>query len=190
MRHEVLGRRFELAAGGFWQVHPAAAATFATAVLDAVRPAPGERVLELYSGAGLLTAVLAQAVGETGAVLGVESAAQAVSDPAANLADLPWAEVRHGRVDAALVEGLADGLERRPDLVVLDPPRAGAGAELMRALAGLGPRAVCYVACDPAALARDVAAALDAGWRLAALRAFDAFPMTHHVECVATLERR
>ena len=75
-----------------------------------------------------------------------------------------------------------------PDVVVLDPPRSGAGRESMQALLALRPRAVGYVACDPAALARDVAVARDAGWRLTALRAFDAFPMTHHVECVALLE--
>jgi tRNA/tmRNA/rRNA uracil-C5-methylase (TrmA/RlmC/RlmD family) len=74
-----------------------------------------------------------------------------------------------------------------PDLVVLDPPRAGAGREVMAALLASGARGIGYVACDPASLARDVRTALDAGWRLAGLRGFDAFPMTHHVECVAHL---
>ena len=72
-------------------------------------------------------------------------------------------------------------------MVVLDPPRTGAGRDVMGAILQTQPRAVIYVACDPAALARDVRTAVDAGWRLADLAAFDAFPMTHHVECIATL---
>jgi tRNA/tmRNA/rRNA uracil-C5-methylase (TrmA/RlmC/RlmD family) len=183
-------REFTVDAGGFWQVHPAAAETFSTALLDALAPHPGESALDLFSGAGLLTAALADAVGPTGRVLGVESSAAAVANAATNLAATPWATVSCGRVDAALVGELAAQLGAGPDLVVLDPPRAGAGTDVMRALVALGPRAVGYVACDPAALARDVAAAAGAGWRLGALRAFDAFPMTHHVECVATLVPR
>ena len=72
------------------------------------------------------------------------------------------------------------------DVVVLDPPRSGAGADVVAAIAAAAPRVVVYVACDPAALARDVATFATAGYRLDALRAFDLFPMTHHVECVAT----
>ncbi len=184
LRHEALRRVFEVAADGFWQVHPAAVDTFAAALLAGLAPRPGERVLDLYAGAGALTAALAVAVGATGAVIGVESSRTAVADAEANLADLPQARVRHGRVTAAELTGLAVG----PDVVVLDPPRSGAGREVMTALCALQPRAIGYVACDPAALARDTAVAVGLGWRLASLRAFDAFPMTHHVECVAVLE--
>ena len=184
VRHTVLGRPYTVAAGGFWQVHPAAADAFAQALLDELGPQPGERVVDLYAGAGAFTAVLADAVGPSGSVVGVESAVGAVADAERNLADRPWAQVRRGRVDAALLAALGE----RPDVIVLDPPRAGAGHDVMAALLALAPRAVAYVACDPAALARDVAAAGDLGWRLSGLRAFDAFPMTHHVECVAQLE--
>ena len=183
LEHQVGGHVLRAAAHGFWQVHPAAVATLGGALLDAVSPRPGERVLELYAGAGALTVLLADAVGPTGAVDGVESARAAVSDAAGNLEQLPWATIRPGRVDAALVAAAG-----AVDLVVLDPPRAGAGAAVMRAAISLGPRAIGYVSCDPATLARDVRAALDAGWRLAGLRVFDAFPMTHHIECVAVLE--
>jgi tRNA/tmRNA/rRNA uracil-C5-methylase (TrmA/RlmC/RlmD family) len=183
VRRTVLGRPYAVSAGGFWQVHPAAAPTFAAAVLDGLAPRPGERVLDLYAGAGALTSVLADAVGPTGAVLGLESAPPAVADAGRNLADRPWARVDRGRVDPQRLAGL--GFE--PDLVVLDPPRAGAGGEVMAAILSLRPRAVGYVSCDPATLARDVAAAVAAGWRLSGLRAFDAFPMTQHVECFATL---
>jgi tRNA/tmRNA/rRNA uracil-C5-methylase (TrmA/RlmC/RlmD family) len=184
LRHRIGERTFEVAAAGFWQVHPAAAATFAAAVLEAARPAPGETCLDLYAGAGALTATLADAVGPAGRVVGVESTAQAVADATANLAGTPWAQVRRGRIDAALLAALGE----RPDVVVLDPPRAGAGREVMTALLALAPRTVAYVACDPASLARDVATATGLGWQLRGLRAFDAFPMTHHVECVAQLE--
>ncbi len=184
LRHVVAGRSFEVDAAGFWQAHPHAAATFGATLRELLRPEPGEKALDLYAGAGLFTALLAEAVGHEGQVLGVEWSRQAVADAAANLADLPWAGVRRGRVSAGLVHGL--GLPA--DLIVLDPPRAGAGRDVMAALLALNPRAVGYVACDPAALARDVRVALDAGWRLTALRAFDAFPMTHHVECIARLE--
>jgi tRNA/tmRNA/rRNA uracil-C5-methylase (TrmA/RlmC/RlmD family) len=182
VRRTVLGRPYTVSAGGFWQVHPAAADAFAQVLLDELRPAAGERVLDLYAGAGAFTAVLADVVGPSGAVVGVESAAGAVADAERNLADRPWAQVRRGRVDAALVAGLDPA-----DLVVLDPPRAGAGPDVLRAIVASAPRAIGYVSCDPATLARDVAAAVGAGWRLTALRAFDAFPMTAHVECVATL---
>ncbi len=184
LRHRVGGRDFDVDATGFWQVHPHALDTIGSALLAALAPRAGERVLELHAGAGPLTAVLAEAVGPTGSVLGIESAATAVTDAAGNLAALPWAEVRLGRADEALVAAVLPP----PDLVVLDPPRAGAGRRLTAAVLGLAPRAVGYVSCDPATLARDVRVALDGGWRLTALRGFDAFPMTHHVECVALLE--
>jgi tRNA/tmRNA/rRNA uracil-C5-methylase (TrmA/RlmC/RlmD family) len=182
--HHVLAQRtYQVAAGGFWQVHPAAAQALAEALLDGVRPRPGERVLDLYAGAGALTGVLAEAVGPAGTVVGIESAAGAVADAEVNLADLPWASVARGRVDATTVAAALP----QADVVVLDPPRSGAGRDVMHAVLGLGPRTVGYVSCDPATLARDVAVARSAGWRLGRLRAFDAFPMTHHVECVVTL---
>ena len=183
LRRELRGRVFQVTAGGFWQVHPAAADVLVAALVDAVHPAPGERVLDLYAGAGAFTAVLADAVGPAGAVVGVEGAAAAVADAAENLVDLPWASMQHSRVTADSVAAALAG----PDVVVLDPPRAGAGRDVIRAILELRPRTVGYVSCDPATLARDVAVAVEAGWRLAALRAFDTFPMTQHVECVVAL---
>ena len=168
-------------------MHPAAADRFTAAVLAAARPRPGDTAVDLYAGAGLFTAALADAVGATGRVVAVESNPAAVGDAIANVKPWPWVEVRRGRVDAPLIDQLVGELGDGPDVVVLDPPRAGAGAAVMRALAASGARALVYVACDPAALARDVATARECGWRLGALEAFDAFPMTHHVECVATL---
>jgi tRNA/tmRNA/rRNA uracil-C5-methylase (TrmA/RlmC/RlmD family) len=184
LRHRVGEHEFTVAAAGFWQVHPAALPVLGAALLGAVHPEPGDTVLELYAGAGPLTALLADQVGPTGRVLGLESNRAAVADAADNLGALPWASVVSARVTAQTIREL----DLRPDVVVLDPPRAGAGAEVMRGLAGLGPRAVGYVSCDPATLARDVRAAGEAGYVLTGLRGFDAFPMTSHIECVALLE--
>jgi len=180
----VRDRSFEVAADGFWQVHPAAPETLLTAVLELLAPQPGERAADLYAGVGLFSAFLAQAVGETGRLLSVEGDPRAAALARRNLADLRNVTVRSGRVDRVLTE-----LDTMADVVVLDPPREGARKPVVNLVAGLAPRAVAYVACDPAALARDVSYFAERGYRLEQLRAFDLFPMTHHVECVALLAR-
>jgi tRNA/tmRNA/rRNA uracil-C5-methylase (TrmA/RlmC/RlmD family) len=182
------GRDWEVEGTGFWQVHPAAADARVAAVAGFAQVRAGETVLDLYAGAGLFGGALAPAVGTGGRVVCVEADPAACAAADANLADLPQAEVWQGEVDAEGLAELLDELGDGPDVVVLDPPRAGAGPAVSRLLAGTGARAVVYVACDPAALARDVAAFASAGYRLVALRGFDAFPMTAHVECVALLE--
>ncbi|MEP7034245.1 MAG: TRAM domain-containing protein [Dermatophilaceae bacterium] len=177
---------FRLSARGFWQVHPGAATAFVAHVLRELAPKPGERATDLYAGAGLFALALADAVGPEGAVLVVESDARAFGDAKANLRSHPEIELRRGKVDRVLKPLVRQGIHS--DLVVLDPPRTGAGQSVIKAIAALTPRAIAYVACDPAALARDVAYARDAGYGIRSLRAFDAFPMTHHVECIAVLE--
>jgi tRNA/tmRNA/rRNA uracil-C5-methylase (TrmA/RlmC/RlmD family) len=181
------GRDWEVEGTGFWQVHPAAADALVAAVAGFAEVCAGETVLDLYAGAGLFGGVLAPAVGADGRVVCVESEEAACAAAAANLAGLPQAEVWQGDVDAEGLDELLAELGSAPDVVVLDPPRAGAGQAVSRLLARTGARAVVYVACDPAALARDVAAFAEGGYRLAAVRGFDAFPMTAHVECVALL---
>jgi tRNA/tmRNA/rRNA uracil-C5-methylase (TrmA/RlmC/RlmD family) len=185
LHEHAAGRDWQVTGSGFWQVHPGAADVLVDAVLDGLAPRPGERAVDLYAGVGLFTAALADRVGVTGAVVAVESDPVAVDDALANLADLPQTGVLADRVDRALRHGTAG---EQADLVVLDPPRAGAKRPVVERVAALGPRAVAYVACDPAALARDVAIFAEHGYRLRGLRAFDLFPMTHHVECVAVLE--
>jgi tRNA/tmRNA/rRNA uracil-C5-methylase (TrmA/RlmC/RlmD family) len=182
------GRDWEVEGTGFWQVHPAAADALVAAVSSFAAVRPGETVLDLYAGAGLFGGALAPGVGPGGRVVCVESDEGACAAADANLADLPQAEVWQGEVDADGLGELLGELGSGPDVVVLDPPRAGAGRAVSTLLAGTGARAVVYVACDPAALARDVAAFAAAGYRLAGVRAYDAFPMTAHVECVALLE--
>ena len=201
-------REFTLSARGFWQVHPGAAQTFVDAVLEAAAPRAGERALDLYAGVGLFAAALARAVGPSGQVIAIESDAAACAHARDNLADLPQVAVLAARVDDAFGvprpsrRGSSSQRGSRPrkpsrstlvpasaDVVVLDPPRTGAGKGVCAEIAAMAPRAVVYVACDPAALARDTAYFADLGYRLDTLRAFDAFPMTHHVECVALLTK-
>jgi tRNA/tmRNA/rRNA uracil-C5-methylase (TrmA/RlmC/RlmD family) len=177
---------FRLSARGFWQVHPGAATTYVGHVLHELAPGPGERAMDLYSGVGLFALALADAVGPTGAVLAIESDGRAMRDAKSNLRHRPEIELRRGKVDRVLKPLVRLGI--RTDLVVLDPPRTGAGKSVIKDVAALGPRAIAYVACDPAALARDVAYARNAGYGIRSLRAFDAFPQTHHVECIAVLE--
>ncbi|MCB0906819.1 MAG: class I SAM-dependent RNA methyltransferase [Nocardioidaceae bacterium] len=175
---------FSVAGDGFWQVHPGAPRALVEAVLDLLDPQPGEWVVDLYAGVGLYSAFLADRVGPTGSVVAVEGDPVAALHARDNLEAHPSARV----VAAPVVEALA-GLDGPVDAVVLDPPRQGARREVVEPIMALRPRAVVYVACDPAALARDVALFAEGGYRLAALRAFDLFPMTHHVECVALLAK-
>ncbi|WP_018214610.1 class I SAM-dependent RNA methyltransferase [Salinispora vitiensis] len=184
VHEEAVGRRWALPPSAFWQVHPAAADTLVNAVLAQLDPQPGETAWDLYGGAGLFAAALAERVGVTGRVTLVEAAGAGVAAARQNLRDLPQVGIVSGRVAPVLERG------RRVapvDLVVLDPPRSGAGARAVRAVAAAGARAVAYVACDPAAFARDVRGFTELGWRLAALRGFDLFPMTQHVELVGLL---
>jgi tRNA/tmRNA/rRNA uracil-C5-methylase (TrmA/RlmC/RlmD family) len=175
---------FSVAGDGFWQVHPGAPRVLVETVMEQLVPAPGERALDLYAGVGLFSAWLGEAVGSTGAVTAIEGDRRATELAAQNLAGLPRVQVVHGRVDRALRR-----LDAGFDLVVLDPPRVGAKRQVVRHVMDLAPRAVAYVACDPAALARDLGYFAEGGYQLADLRAFDLFPMTHHVECVALLTR-
>jgi tRNA/tmRNA/rRNA uracil-C5-methylase (TrmA/RlmC/RlmD family) len=183
---EVLGRKYQVSAGVFWQVHPGAAEVLAKAVLEALGASRGDRVADLYAGAGLFAALLGDVVGPSGSVLAVERDRWACADAATNTADQPQVEVRKASVTPALVADALGGVS----LVVLDPSREGAGRGVMTSLCGLQPavRRIAYVACDPASFARDLRVLLDAGWQLRSLRCFDLFPMTEHVEIVAVIE--
>ncbi|MFE9626052.1 class I SAM-dependent RNA methyltransferase [Streptomyces sp. NPDC006527] len=184
VRERADGRTYRVGNGGFWQVHPKAADTLVTAVMQGLLPRKGETALDLYCGVGLFAGALADRLGEMGAVLGIESGKRAVEDARHNLADFDRVRIEQGKVENVLPRtGITE-----VDLVVLDPPRAGAGRKTVEHLASLGPRRIAYVACDPAALARDLGYFRDGGYRVRTLRAFDLFPMTHHVECVAILE--
>ncbi|WP_270407624.1 class I SAM-dependent RNA methyltransferase [Brachybacterium paraconglomeratum] len=183
--HERLGERmFTVSATGFWQSHRRAAELL-TEVVDSALHAPrGGSAWDLYGGVGVFAAVAAEQVGTGGSVVSVEGNRRASQLAAQNLEDLPqvstatadvtdWVRARRGGVDT----------------VVLDPPRAGAGVELMGLLASAVRQRIVYVSCEPATLARDLAAIEGKGWQVKDLRAFDLFPHTHHIESVAVLER-
>lgn len=184
-------REFRVHAGGFWQTHRRGADVLATAVRELAQVEGGERVLELYSGAGLYTRFLAEDAGADGRVLSLEGSRDAVADAWDNLEGLGQAETFQGDVDVRGVRELAANVASYgvPDVVVLDPPRSGAGLEVCQAIAQSGARRVVLVACDPAAGARDLRTLRDAGYRIDALRAWDLFPHTHHVEFVARARR-
>lgn len=176
---------FRVAGTGFWQVHRAAPRILASAVLRAAAVSAGEHVLDLYAGAGLFTLPLADAVGPTGSVTAVEGDADGTRAAKRNLHNRDWVHLIAG--DVARV--IRRPLPHRPDVVVLDPPRAGAGQGVMDSIAALGPRRIVYVACDPAALARDAARAVARGYGLVDVSGHDLFPHTHHVEAVAVFDR-
>ncbi|MDX6232715.1 MAG: hypothetical protein QOH68_1711, partial [Nocardioidaceae bacterium] len=181
----VLAADFRVSGSGFWQVHPDAAATLVDAVIEGAEVAAGDTVLDLYAGVGLFTTFLADESGEDGVVLSVESDPGASRDARRNLHDFPQVSLVGASVERALRDG---SLGESADVVVLDPPRTGA-KKAVAGIAELAPRRIVYVACDPAALARDLASFAARGYALGSLRAFALFPMTHHVECVAVLVR-
>ncbi|MEV8307363.1 class I SAM-dependent RNA methyltransferase [Streptomyces flavidovirens] len=184
VRERADGRTYRVGMGGFWQVHPQGPDILIKAVMQGLMPRKGESALDLYCGVGLFAGAIAERIGDKGAVLGIETSKRAVEDARHNLQDMEYVRIEQGKVEQVLPRtGITE-----TDLIVLDPPRAGAGKQTVKHLASLGARRIAYVACDPAALARDLAYFRDAGYKPRTLRAFDLFPMTHHVECVAILE--
>jgi tRNA/tmRNA/rRNA uracil-C5-methylase (TrmA/RlmC/RlmD family) len=174
---------FSVAADGFWQVHPEAPRVLVGTVLEMLDPQPGERALDLYAGVGLFARFVGEATGAR--VVAVEADRAACRHAKANLAALESASVECGPTDRVLRSGLDEPF----DLVVLDPPREGAKRGVVEQVVDRRPRAVAYVACDPAALGRDVAIFAEHDYELTAVRAFDLFPMTSHVEVVALLSK-
>lgn len=179
-REDVYGHQLQVSQASFWQSHERAPEVLSEAIREFVRV--GDHVLDLYGGVGLFAAALIDLVGPTGSIDLVESSTSATADARRNFADFANVKVHTGDVARILTQ------IRRADVVVLDPPREGAGREVIAKIVGIAPRAIVYVACDPAALARDTLYLQESGFSLSHLRAFDLFPMTHHVECVALFE--
>ena len=186
VRESGAGHEFRVTGDGFWQIHRRAPEVLTAAALGFLTAGgyldQGSAVADLYAGAGLFTAPLADAVGPTGTVLSVEGSPGTSRDARKNLHAFSQVEIQRGRVERVL------GAQRRAfDAIVLDPPRAGAGKTVVRQLIDSRPRAIAYVSCDPASFARDLGYFRRAGWELAGLRAFDLYPHTHHLETVALL---
>jgi tRNA/tmRNA/rRNA uracil-C5-methylase (TrmA/RlmC/RlmD family) len=186
VRTKVGNVTFRISDGVFWQVHVGAAEALTDAVRTVLKAARGDDVVDLYAGAGLFSVAIAHNVGPGGSVLAVERDRRACADAEYNGKGLPQLRVKQASVTTSLVEkGIG-----RPDMVVLDPAREGAGKAVMAALHGHAAtlRRLVYVSCDPSSFSRDIRVLLDVGWELTSLRAFDIFPMTEHVELVAALE--
>lgn len=195
---ELVGEReFRLADTGFWQVHRHAASTLTAAVQAAVVETLFDQKaanLDLYGGVGLLAAAVGDRFGPGTHITTVESNSAATDFAAGNLSEWIGSTALTARVEPWLrnLVSTASASERarlRAATVVLDPPRSGAGREVVESLGALAPAQVVYVACDPVALARDVALLVGQGYALVRLRAFDLFPHTHHFETVATFTR-
>ena len=197
-------RRFsyQVSAGGFWQIHRAAPSTMVGTMLTMLRPQEGECTLDLYAGAGLFTAALADAVGATGTVVSIEGSPVTHKDARSNFAPDGCSrtdnsantriEVIRGDVARHLVDlktALEFGEIPAIDAVVLDPSREGANRTTLERLDALDPKRILYVACDPASLGRDTGILRELGWDMVQLRAFDMYPNTHHVESMALFER-
>ena len=195
-------REFRVDAGGFWQVHRLAAHTLTTAVSNALRTGPGGAPtvdpdawhLDLYGGVGLFAATLGELGGPSTRVTSVESDPRATEHAGENLVDWVGARAETGRVDRWLARLAAEASVTERErlsrgVVLLDPPRSGAGREVVEHITALSPATVVYVACDPVALSRDIATFRAGGYDLAGVEALDLFPNSHHVEAVAVLTR-
>jgi tRNA/tmRNA/rRNA uracil-C5-methylase (TrmA/RlmC/RlmD family) len=183
---QVATHTFRVSAGVFWQGHVGAAEALVAAVRAELGAVAGDNVIDLYAGAGLFSVVLAHEVGRQGSVLAIERDRRACADAEHNARKLPQLQVKKASISPKLIE-TAIG---HPDLLLLDPSREGAGQPVMRALTthATSLRRMVYVSCDPSSFGRDARVMLDAGWTLASLRAFDIFPMTEHVELVASFD--
>ncbi len=183
LHENVDGRTLEVSQDAFWQSHKQAPELLTKMVLEFAQLQQGEHVLDLYGGVGLFTAAIIDQVGSTGHVDLIEGSKVATEDARRNFSQHKNITIATGDV-AKLLPRITSA-----DVVVLDPPREGAGKDVIAQISAFNPRAIVYVACDPAALARDTAYLQDHSYSLAELRAFDLFPMTHHIECVALYER-
>jgi 23S rRNA (uracil1939-C5)-methyltransferase len=181
----IAGERYRFNADCFFQINHALLEPLVAEALSGTGDG-GEAAVDLYCGVGLFTLPLARRFAR---VTGIEGNASATAFARLNLADaeLANAEIKTARVGEWLAHNAA-GLAP-VDFLLLDPPRAGAEAETIAGIIAAEPRRIAYVSCDPATLARDLRALLEAGFILDTVKAFDMFPQTHHVETVVHLER-
>jgi tRNA/tmRNA/rRNA uracil-C5-methylase (TrmA/RlmC/RlmD family) len=177
-------RQWQLPATAFWQAHSEAATHYSALVGQWAAAEPGMTAWDLYGGAGVFAAVLAEAVGESGHVLSVDTSRSGSRAGRTALADLPQVSFVTESVRRALGQQ-----SQAADIAVLDPPRTGAGREIIDTIAAAGVARVLHIGCEAAAFARDIGLYRDHGYQVRDLTVFDAFPLTHHVECVALLTR-
>ena len=183
IREEVGGRVFRISSDSFFQVNTAGAEALVRLVQEFLAPKGHETLLDLYCGVGLFGLSLAPHVG---LVIGVDVSESAMEDAAHNAQNF-------GLENVALHEGPVEEVIRvlwePADLAVMDPPRSGAGREVLQHLHRLRVRRLVYVSCDPATLARDALYLQELGYRLEVVQPVDMFPQTYHIETVSLWER-
>ena len=178
---DVRGRLFRVHAASFFQVNSALTPALVDLVLEGLQLISGQTVFDLYAGVGLFSTFVA----ERGAhVLAVELSASACDDFTFNLDDFEAVSLYQAGVEQAL-----PSLPSHPDAVIVDPPRAGLGREVVAALAAHAPARLIYVSCDPSTLARDGRMLAAAGYRLERVTPIDLFPQTFHIESVSVWTR-
>jgi tRNA/tmRNA/rRNA uracil-C5-methylase (TrmA/RlmC/RlmD family) len=184
VNQNVNGFNFSLTPESFWQSHLAAPKTLVDAVLEFAELKIGDHLYDLYSGVGLFASGALKIVGDTGRITLIEESASAITDARRNFANHTNVEIVEGKVEREIKRFV------KGDVVIIDPPRSGAGERVIRQILALSPRTLIYVACDPAALARDTEILERFDYALDGIRAFDLFPMTQHIESVARFIRR
>ena len=183
IEESVLENKFSISPTSFWQSHIQAPVELVKRVLADLQIKPGDHGFDLYGGVGLFTAAVATEVTQTGRVTLIELDAGAVTDARRNFAENQIVEIVEGKVERSLSKF------KRADLILLDPPRSGAGKDVVSAMVKLEPRTIVYVSCDPASLARDTTYLEASGYKLDRLQSYDLFPMTQHIECVARFRK-
>jgi 23S rRNA (uracil1939-C5)-methyltransferase len=177
---QVKDRSFRVSIGSFFQANSLQTASMVDHVISLAGELKGKIVIDAYCGVGLFSAFLA---GKAKKLIGIEVSESSCNDFAVNLDEFDNVELY---IDQA--ENVLPVLEIKPDVVILDPPRAGLDARVVSALAESKPGKIIYVSCDPATLARDIKRLIQNGFELKSVTPFDQFPQTYHIECVACLE--
>ncbi|MCZ2109995.1 MAG: hypothetical protein LC118_10605 [Dehalococcoidia bacterium] len=167
-----------MSAAAFFQVNHAQAEQMVRLVGEAL-PSQGKLLVDGFAGVGTFAAIFANRFEH---VIAIEESHSAIRDAEVNITDLPHVEIRAGKVETILPD-----LERRPDAIILDPPRPGCFPSVLQAIIEFRPASVVYVSCNPATLARDLRVLVDGGYRLESVTPLDMFPQTGHIECVSKL---
>ena len=176
---EVVGSNFyDISPQSFWQSHAQAPSILSDLVVDFMKLKPGDIVCDLYGGVGLFTMPISKKIGNDGHVHLVELSSHSVRDAYKIFKDYTNVSIHRGSVDRKLPK------INNIDIIVLDPPRTGAGKVVVNQIISKKPRAIVYISCDPASLARDVKYMQESGYEIDKINAIDLFPMTHHIECI------
>ena len=176
---QVGGNSLKISPSAFWQSHKLAPTTLVKAVISKLEIKKSDHICDLYSGVGLFASAILNEISDQGFVTMIESDKTAVADARKIFANKLNVKILQGLVAQQL------SIVKRADLIVLDPPRTGAGEVVVMQMIKFKPRKIIYVACDPAALARDSKTLLDLGYKLDHISGYDLVPMTQHIECVA-----